>query len=383
MKETIFTLVALLSACAGIAQKTKKKATVNYDIPLTNEKWQIPEGKAEFLQRNGHTVIQLKEGNQGAVYLKDITFSSGTIEFEFEPSAPMSLNSAPTVYFRSQPDRRNTEIFYLRARPNRTTANDAVQYAPVIDGVNLWDLYPEYQAPAYFETGKTNHLKMIISGEQLRVYVNDLTAPALEVLKLEGKFKDGGIGLDGGVTISNFKLKPGVIEDLPANAAPDLTRHDANYLRTWHVTLPTDLPVGHDVIIGNLPKADSFRATITAERKGLVNLTREFGGNASRKVIWLKTKIRSTEAQRNVLQLGFSDEVWVYLNGQLAFLDKNYYLQPLMRKYPEGRISIQNARFPLPLKQGDNELVIAVANDFYGWGIIARLENMEGVGIEK
>ena len=63
----------------------------------------------------------------------------------------------------------------------------------------------------------------------------------------------------------------------------------------------------------------------------------------------------------------------------MIFVDKNLFLQAPMRKYPDGRISTLNSKVSLPLKAGENELVIAVANDFYGWGIIARLENMEGV----
>jgi hypothetical protein len=35
----------------------------------------------------------------------------------------------------------------------------------------------------------------------------------------------------------------------------------------------------------------------------------------------------------------------------------------------------------VPLKQGDNELLIGVANDFFGWGIMARLDNLEDVEV--
>jgi hypothetical protein len=53
-----------------------------------------------------------------------------------------------------------------------------------------------------------------------------------------------------------------------------------------------------------------------------------------------------------------------------------------MRKSPNGRISLDNCSFPLPLVKGDNQLLIAVANDFFGWGVIARLENSDGIIIE-
>jgi hypothetical protein len=50
-----------------------------------------------------------------------------------------------------------------------------------------------------------------------------------------------------------------------------------------------------------------------------------------------------------------------------------------MRKQPRARCSIENATFTLPLQAGDNEVLIGVANDFYGWAVIARLDSMEGI----
>ncbi len=383
-------LIILL--CTGhvvFAQKNKTKtqntapASVDYNISLSPEKWEFKEGKVEFFDKNGTKSMRIKQGNQGAVLLKDMTFKDGTIEFDFEPASPMTLGSSPTVYLRGNTQKNDTEILYIRARPNKPTANDGVQYAPILGGVNMWDMYPEYQAPALFEADKTNHLKMVVSGHQMRVYVNDMNRPTLHILKLEGNSTEGMLALDGGMVVSNMLVKPDIIDDLPGIIAPDLTDHDAQYLRNWSLTKPTDLPAGNEVTPANLPKPETFTETIEAERKGMINLTRKFGGNNTRKVVWLKAKIKVAEYQKNVMQLGFSDDVWVFLNNQMVYLDKNNYLQPPMRKYPEGRISIQNAKVNLNLKQGDNELLIAVANDFYGWGIIARLESMEGIEFVK
>lgn len=65
----------------------------------------------------------------------------------------------------------------------------------------------------------------------------------------------------------------------------------------------------------------------------------------------------------------------------ILYLDKNYYNQPIM-KQPNGRISIENTTFDLPLKEGDNELLIGVGNFFYGWGVIARLDALDGLNFE-
>jgi hypothetical protein len=71
----------------------------------------------------------------------------------------------------------------------------------------------------------------------------------------------------------------------------------------------------------------------------------------------------------------------VFVNGRFLYVDKNLYGQPIMKE-PDGRCSVENASFILPLNAGNNELLIGVANDFYGWGIIARLDSMEGIAID-
>lgn len=382
-------IVLLCFSTATFAQKNKNKfqsstpAPVDYNISLTPEKWEFKEGKVEFIEKNGVKSMRIIQGNQGAVVLKDMVFKDGTIEFDFEPAAPMTLASSPSVYFRGNPKTNDVEIFYIRGRPNRPTANDAIQYTSIIGGVNMWDMYPEYQGPAFFEAEKTNHLKMVVSGQQMRVYVNDMSRPALQIPKLEGNTAEGLLALDGGMIVSNLQIKPNMTEGLPAFAGPDLTDHDAQFIRNWTLTKPANLPGGNEVNNAQMPKPEDFTESIAAERQGLINLSRKFGGNSSRKVVWLKARIKVAERQKNILQLGFSDEVWVFLNKQMVYVDKNLYLQPSMRKYPEGRISVQNAKFGLNLNQGENELLIAVANDFYGWGIIARIEQMEGVEFLK
>jgi hypothetical protein len=36
----------------------------------------------------------------------------------------------------------------------------------------------------------------------------------------------------------------------------------------------------------------------------------------------------------------------------------------------------------VPLDAGDNELLVGVANDFYGWGIVARLDSLAGLTLD-
>jgi hypothetical protein len=224
-----------------------------------------------------------------------------------------------------------------------------------------------------------NHIKLVVAGAQMLVYVNDMQSPALEVPRLEGDSKEGGLAFDGRGYLANLVVRPGVTEGLPWGAGFDPTHSDPRYGRSWLVSQPESLPKGREPVMDELPKSDTGWEKITAERRGLVNLTRSFGKSESRRIVWLKARLKVGEAQQRKVAFGFSDEAWVFVNGRLAFADKNLYIAPI-RKDPDGRCAIDNASFNLPLKAGDNELLIGVSNDFYGWGIIVRLDTMEGIG---
>ena len=72
--------------------------------------------------------------------------------------------------------------------------------------------------------------------------------------------------------------------------------------------------------------------------------------------------------------------MWVFLNGQITYVDKNLQGRPIAKE-PDGRLSIENTSFVLPLKKGSNELLIGVANYFFAWGVIARMETMDDIEI--
>ena len=66
-----------------------------------------------------------------------------------------------------------------------------------------------------------------------------------------------------------------------------------------------------------------------------------------------------------------------------AYSDKNLYQPPSARKPSDGRLSLQNGAFVLPLKAGENEIAVALANNFYGWGLILRLDDLEGIQLAR
>ena len=79
------------------------------------------------------------------------------------------------------------------------------------------------------------------------------------------------------------------------------------------------------------------------------------------------------------MEIGWTRELWVFVNGKLVFAGKNSFDSEGARKYPDGRCSLENAAFTSPLEAGDNEVAVAIANNFFGWGMMLRLADPEGV----
>jgi len=213
------------------------------------------------------------------------------------------------------------------------------------------------------------------------VFVNDMNNLTLTIPRLEGNTTEGKIAFEAPSIIANLVLKPNITEGLSPSAGFDLTNHDVYYLRKWKLSNPISLPIGQEPIFNKLPSDSIFVNSIEVERRGLINLTRKFGKTPERRMVWLK--LNSDRMQNKKIQMGFSDDMWVFVNNQFTFVDKNVYDNANVRKYPDGRISLLNSSFSINLKQGENEILVGVANHFYGWGIIARLENLEGITFMK
>jgi hypothetical protein len=381
MKKTIaLSLLLFLSACAFAQNRMPRRRTgsaAELKIPMLAERWEFTSGKVEFITHKSVPALKVLP-DAGKVVLKDLIFSNGTIEFDVENVAGPFCG----IYFR-QTDDKEGEFVYLRtARAGNIYANDALQYAPIVNGVNLWDLFDQYQAPAMIKKNDSNHIKLIVSGFQMRVYVNDMLKPALEIPRLEGNSKQGAISFDGQLILSNLIVRPNEVEGLSANEGVDLTNHNANFIRQFMISLPVELPSGKELTKDDLPQTNTSFESILSERAGLINITRKYGESKQRRYIWLKAKINSDKEQTVQMRLGFSDEVWVFVNNRLTYIDKNLY-RDNFRKYPDGRISIENSQFPIRFTAGENEILIGVSNNFFGWGIIARLESMEGLSFSK
>ena len=381
MKSVIAICVVMVYSVTLYAQDN------TLEIPMSEDRWEFDSSRVEFIT---HQSVPAARGLDGGaqLFLKDFEFSDGTIEFDVDLSAGGFIG----INFRESADRKETENFYIRAfwpvGPHRRTA---LQYATVIDGTSMWDLTDEYQAAASIHREGWNHVKLVVSGRQMQAYVNEMDRPALQVPVLEGLLNAGGLSFGGQAVFASLVVSPGVTEELPSSPGAEPAANDPHYLRNWRVTEPVMLPFDRTLVFdlptmferdlkSDLPDESTQWQPIRAKHRGVVNLNRLYGSptDSNRRLVWLKTTIQSETTMERRLDLGFSDEVWVFINGQILHIDQNYFGTPQMKE-PRGRAALDNATIDLPLQEGDNELLIGVSNYFFGWGIIARLDDVEGL----
>jgi|HubBroStandDraft_6_1064221.scaffolds.fasta_scaffold264259_2 hypothetical protein len=96
------------------------------------------------------------------------------------------------------------------------------------------------------------------------------------------------------------------------------------------------------------------------------------------KVVYPQASIDSDRDQVKKLNIGYSDDVSVFLNGKILYRGRNAqnYRDPDFL----GIVNLDNDMLYIPLRKGRNELVLAVSEIGGGWGFICRLEDYLGAG---
>jgi len=286
----------MLYGSFGHAQTSPAQKRTAIHVPMDAKYWNLNQPNAAFVTYKGIKALEIKGEKQ--VVVKALEFANGTIEFDVQPT---DAQHSPFVsfYFRRR-DTLESECVYLRmGRSHSEKRNDAIQYAPFIKGVNLWNLLYHFQGPAVIHTDGWNHVKLVVSGVQLHAYVNDMSKPALEIPRMEGNTTNGSIAFDGHAVYANLVVKPNATEDLPAIPGADLTNHDANYIRSWQVTRPNWISASGDAGSIESIKDITTWMPIIAERHALINITRLYGIGSSKpkRYVWLKTSIHSEKDQ--------------------------------------------------------------------------------------
>jgi hypothetical protein len=373
--EHKFFIKAVLLAVDIIVLSQTVNAQTPSLIPFDSSHWNIQAKAVTTENFQGRDCIKITDG---AAYLKD-NFGNGVIEFDISFDKERSF---PGLMFRIV-DEKNFEFLYLR--PHQSGNPDAIQYCPIIYGNDSWQLYTGegYCAQAELATHTWIHVKVIISGKQAELYLNNSSTPILFIYHLQREPLTGGLALDNHspatVRFANFSY---VKEDNPLIKSVTKTIQSlaAGVIKKWKVSNG----FAEDEYVNNMLLKDDLNGltwqTMESEDLGFINIGKYVVKTKDKNTVFAKFNIISDKEQMKKMPLGFSDRCRVYLNGKLLYAGDNTFKSRDYRFY--GTIGFWDAVF-LDLKKGSNEVMIAVSENFGGWGVEAKIDDIKDITISQ
>lgn len=367
------------SAVAAPAQTAQTLA-----VPADSARWEL-QGQARTAEYQGRKCLFL---DGGAAVLKDLEMRDGVIDMDVATPASRGFFG---IQFRIANDGANAEWVYLRQ--HKSGQPDAMQYTPVLNTGLNWQIFngPGFTGAVEIPKEVWFHLRLELTGAQAKLYVKDMERPALVMHDLKSGVQQGQVALavlTGATYFSNFEIRT----TSPAPWQRQLPPMPPDTLSKW------SLSPAYDALARDLerPLAPSESAAIRwqeveAEAPGWVVLYRyreaphlrvSFANDFAKrlepqpgtKVVYARTWIEADRDQVKKLSLGYSDDVSVFLNGQILFRGRS--AQNFRDPGFLGIMNPENDAVYLPLKKGRNELLLAVSELGGGWGFICRLADL-------
>jgi hypothetical protein len=343
-------------------------------VPPGLDQWNIEFAEVTTETYMGKECIFLKKG---AMFLKDVDLLDGIIEVDM--SFPQQ-RSFPGFAFRMQ-DVENFENFYVR--PHQSGNPDATQYTPVFNGQAGWQLYhgEGYSNAFTFKFNEWHHVKIVLNGLQADIFIDDMQKPLIKVAELKHEWKTGKIGLISGGTPVRFANLGYTPKQGTAPTRPPVPPNGtAGMITQWKVSNA----VNRSFFENKNQLTDAIKkqltwTTETSEPSGTINLSKFLQSGDTSNTIVAKVLIQSDAEQLKGLSFGFSDYVIIYLNDKAFYYGADKFMSRDYRFL--GTIGFFDMIF-LPLKKGLNELWFVVSEDFGGWGVKAKFENMENISLK-
>lgn len=338
-------------------------------IPFDDERWQIEAQEHEVVEHLGQTALRIKGG--GAL-LSDVDIKNGLIEFDVAITPERGFAGA---MFRHQ-DSGDYENFYLR--PHQSGNPDANQYQPVINGNSSWQLYhgTGYGAPVEYRYDEWMTVRILYAEGEALVYI-DSDEPAFRVTDLKRDVASGAIGVSSSnfsaVHFANFRYTK-IANQYALPPVPSEASELAGRITEWQVSdrFTEDLLAGAE--LGRDVQSERSWTTLASEETGITNLSAAINTGSEGNTVFARHVIDGKRGEQKLFTFGYSDKARVYLNGILIYSGDNTYLTRDYRYL--GTIGLFDS-VVLPLKKGDNELLIAVSESFGGWGIMGALSEIE------
>jgi hypothetical protein len=372
-----FALLFSATICASQPEET-------LSVPPDSPRWDL-EGKAQVSEYKGEKALLLDGGD---AVLKDFEMRDAVIDVDVATPAKRGFFGFDV---RVTGDGLNSEEIYLRQ--HKSGLPDAMQYTPVLNTGRNWQLFngPGFTGAVDIPREEWFHIRLEVTGAQAKLYVKDMQKPALVMDDLKTDVQKGQVALftlTGETYFRNFTIRK--TPDAPWQR--HLPAMKPNVIAKWSIS------PSYDALARNLERPLTAEETksiqwqdIEAEPPGFVVLYRyreaphphvTFQGDFSKrlepqpgmKVLYARTNINAPRDEVKKLSIGYSDDVSVFLNGQILYRGRS--AQGFRDPGFLGIVNPENDAVYLPLKKGGNELILAVSELGGGWGFICQLDDI-------
>ena len=371
----------LVSLAVLLPHVARAQSAAAIAVAPDTTRWTL-EGQASVQQSLGRTSLFV---DGGVAILKNFELRDGVLDVDAATSATRGFFG-----FLVRVDTAGSfgEEIYLRTHESGQA--DAMQYTPVLNTGRNWQLYngPGFTGAVDIPRNTWFHLRLVVTGAQAKLYVKDMDRPALTMDDLKSNARSGQVALyslTGATYFSNFQIR--TTPDAPWER--HLPPMPAGTLTRW------SLSPSYDALARDLERplttaeSDTMRwQAVEAEPPGIVPINRyrmsphprvSFQSDFSKRlepqpgmrVVYARTRIASDRDQVSKLMIGYSDDVSVFLNGRILWRGRS--AQSFRDPRFLGIVNPENDTVYLPLKKGDNDLVLAVSELGGGWGFVCRL----------
>lgn len=329
----------------------------------------VEAAEAEVETYRGREALRVRDG---AVWLDGVDLRDGAVEFDLAVGAGMGFHG---LAFRARDGERYEHVY---VRPHLSGMPDATQYTPVFNGVSGWQIYAGagYSEPLEIPLERWVRVRVAfrdraaeLSVDGRRVTFPRLVRPpapgsvALTTSAAPARFANLEVHADAPPPIRGVEQ--------PAAEVPPGT------VGRWSVSTP--FPEDRLDPTRPLDRAAWRRIawdTVEAGERGIANLARLRRRSADANTVFAAVTLRAREDRLLPVRFGFSDRVAVYLNGRPLYRGDDGWRTRDYRFL--GTIGLFDELI-LPLERGDNELWLAVSEDFGGWGVTLQLSETAGV----
>jgi hypothetical protein len=366
-KISLFSASLLLIIYVNTSAQTVK-------VSITPESWDTIGGKPLRETYLGKECLLIQKG---AIIAKGTDLRDGIIEADI--SFPQQ-RGFPGFIFRIQDD-HNMENFYVR--PHQSGNPDATQYTPVFNDYAGWQLYhgEGYSKAFNFKFDQWHRVKIDMHGLQAEIYIDDMQTPLIKVTELLNGWKSGRFGfVSGGVPFRIANVQYEIKQGSAPAAIPVPANGIGGLVTQWQIASPIDRRLFDKNYELTKEIKDKLKwTTQTSWASGTIDLAKYIQPGDTGKAIIAKLIIHSEKEQVKKISFGFSDFVTVYFNDKALFSGSDNFMSRDYRFL--GTIGFFDVLF-LPLKKGDNELWFVVSENFGGWGVKAKFENMDGISLK-